>query len=205
MQSKKERISVKYHSLETIPARVFFEVLKTKNYQLLKPKPRTKGLEAIFMGIYDDFFLQSDNKEAKRYLELMKDISLFEYKILTIKQILHFLHYNLTTEKIHLDLIDSLKKHFDIDIDRSTPLASQIIDVLNVQVGIMQTDLDFLKAEFDEMIRKSQSKDFNYYDALVNLSQALPSNSLLSEDMSLATYIALEKEAKRLSDKQKMK
>lgn len=200
-----QKQSVKYHSLETIPARVFFEVLKTKNYQLLKPKPRIKGLEAIFMGIYDDFFLQSDNKEAKRYLELMKDISLLEYKILTIKQILHFLHYNRTTEKIHLDLIDSLKKHFDIDIDSSTPLASQIIDVLNVQVGIMQTDLDFLKAEFDEMIRKSQSKDFNYYDALVNLSQALPSNSLLREDMSLATYIALEKEAKRLSDKQKQK
>lgn len=196
---------VKYHSLETIPARVFFEVLKTKNYQLLKPKPRTKGLEVVFMAIYDDFFVQSDNKEAKRYLELMKDISLLEYKILTIKQILHFLHYNRTTEKIHLDLIDSLKKHFDIDIDRSTPLASQIIDVLNVQVGIMQTDLDFLKAEFDEMIRKSQSKDFNYYDALVNLSQALPSNSLLREDMTLATYVALEKEAKRLSDKQKTK
>ena len=71
----------KYNSIDTIPAKVFFEVLKTKNYQLLKPKPKEKGLEEIFVSIYDEFFLKSNNHEANRYLELTKEISFLKYKI----------------------------------------------------------------------------------------------------------------------------
>jgi len=80
----------KYNSIDTIPAKVFFEVLKSKNYQLLKPKPKEKGLEECFIAIYDDFFIKSDNSEAKSYLKLNKEIAFLEYKMAVIKQVLHF-------------------------------------------------------------------------------------------------------------------
>jgi len=80
----------KYNEISNIPAKVFFEILKTKNYQLLKPKPKEKGLEEIFISIYDEFFIKSDNLEAKRYLELNKNIAFLNYKIAIIKQTLAF-------------------------------------------------------------------------------------------------------------------
>jgi len=58
----------KFNNIYTIPAKTFFDILQTRNYQLLKPKPREKGLEAVFMAIYDEYFIKSDNHEAKEYL-----------------------------------------------------------------------------------------------------------------------------------------
>lgn len=198
----------KYNSFDNIPAKVFFNILKTEDYQLLKPKPKENkkaDLKALFMTIYDEFFLKSDNKEAKRYLELTKNIALLEYKISVVKQILYLLHYYPKTRKLQADLLKALKDGCGIEIDENNQFADEVLRVLNVDLGILQTDLDFYKAEFDEMIRKSKAKDYDYFDAIVNLSQVLPNNSLLKESMMLSTYVALEKEAKRISDLNKQK
>lgn len=198
----------KYNSFDNIPAKVFFDILKTEDYQLLKPKPKENkkaDLKALFMTIYDEFFVKSDNKEAKRYLELTKNIALLEYKISVVKQILHLLHYYPKTRKLQADLVKALKDGCGIEIDENNQFSDEVLRVLNVDLGILQTDLDFYKAEFDEMIRKSKAKDYDYFDAIVNLSQVLPNNSLLKESMMLSTYVALEKEAKRISDSNKQK
>lgn len=195
----------KYNSVENIPAKCFFEILKTKNYQLLKPKPSEKGLEAVFMAIYDDFFIGSDNYEAKEYLRLTKDISFYKYKIATLKQAVHFYYYNQTTKQMREDFIKALKDGYGIVIDLEADFAEEVKRVLTLEVGLIENDLAIAEIEFSKMIKKSQSKDFNYYEAVVGLGNILQGNSLVKEEMTLAVYMACEKSAKKMIEQQKNK
>lgn len=195
----------KYNSVDNIPAKCFFEILKTKNYQLLKPKPSEKGLEDVFMAIYDDFFIGSDNYEAKEYLRLTKEISFYKYKIATLKQSIHFYYYNRTTEQMRKDFIKSLKEGYGIIIDVNNDFTEEVKRVLTLEIGLIKNDLAIAEIEFNKMIKKSQSKDFNYFDAVVGLGNILQGNTLIKEKMTLAVYMALEKSAKKVIEQQNNK
>jgi hypothetical protein len=195
----------KYNSIDTIPAKVFFEILKSKNFQLLKPKPKEKGLEELFMCIYDEFFIKSDNPEANRYLELNKEISFLQYKIATLKQALHFYFYNRTTKEMREEFAKSLKDGFGIELNLEVPFIDEVQRVLSIEIGIIENDLNLSKIEFESMIKGSKSKDYDYYDELGILSQVLPNNSLLKEEMTLAVYVSLEKLAKKVVEQQNKK
>lgn len=187
----------KYKSIDTIPAKVFFEILKSKNYQLLKPKPKEQGLEQVFISIYDDFFVQSDNVESKRYLDLINDITFLEHKINVLKLNLKFYFYNRTTKEMRQEFAKALKTGYKIDLDLSVPFADEVQRVLNIEIGIINNDLEIAKLELTKLQKKAQNIDYNYYEQIGILSNVLPNNSLLREDMSLAIYIELEKLAKK--------
>jgi hypothetical protein len=195
----------KYNHITNIPAKVFFQTLKDKNYQNLKPKPSEQGLEAVFMSIHDDFFLQSDNEEAKEYLRVIKDVSKYEYQIAVLKQALHFYFYNKTTEQMRLEFIEALKKGYNIRIDKDKPFTEEVHRVLTTDLGIIQNDLSIAKIELEQMTKKSQAKDFDYYEQIGVLSTVLPNNALLKENMTLAVYVALEKQAKKVTEQQNKK
>ena len=143
----------KYNSIENIPAKTFFEILESKNYQLLKPKPSEKDLDKVFIAIYDDFFIKSDNDEAKDYLRLIKDIATIEYKIATLKQALHFYYYNKTTKEMRLDFINALKSGYGIEINVDAPFVEEVKRVLTIEVGILQNDLSMFKIEYENLIK----------------------------------------------------
>lgn len=195
----------KYNSIETIPAKTFFEILESKNYQLLKPKPREKGLEDVFISIYDEFFLKSDNPEANEYLKVTKDIAYIEYKIAVLKQSLYFYYHNTTTEKMRLDFIEALKEGYNIEIDKTKPFIDEVQKVLTIEIGILENDLNPLKSHYDSLIKNSKSKNFDYYESIGVLSNVLQSNSLLKENMTLAVYVTLEKLANKVVEQQKKK
>jgi len=195
----------KYHNIENIPAKVFFEILKSKNYQLLKPKPSEKGLEEVFISIYDEFFLKSDNPEANEYLKATKDIAYLEYKIAVLKQSLYFYYANKTTEQMRLDFIETIKEVYNIEIDKTKPFIDEVQRVLTIEIGILENDLNPLKSHYDSLIKNSKSKNFDYYESIGVLSNVLQSNSLLKENMTLAVYVTLEKLANKVVEQQKKK
>jgi len=195
----------KYNEISNIPAKVFFEILKTKNYQLLKPKPKEKGLEEIFISIYDEFFIKSDNLEAKRYLELNKNIAFLNYKIAVIKQTLAFLYYSTTTRQMRIDYLEALKIGCGIEINVDVEFSDEVKRILTENIGWIENDLAFDEQELKEMLNKSQNKDYDYYDSIGVLSNILPNNSLLKEDMNLAVYITLEKLAQKVQSQQNKK
>jgi hypothetical protein len=138
-------------------------------------------------------------------LELTKDIAFYKYKIATLKQSIHFYFYNKTTEKMRLDFIDAMKQGYGIEINKDVPFIEEVERVLTIEIGIINNDLNFAQIEFDEMINKSKNKDFDYYDSIGALSNVLPNNSLLKEDMTLAVYVTLEKQAQRIVEQQNKK
>ena len=183
----------KYNSISTLPAKTFFEILESKNYQLLKPKPREKGLEQIFVSIYDEFFVKSDNHEANEYLKLTKDIAYLTAKIAYLKQALHFYFYNQTTEQMRLDFIEALKVGYDIVIDTELPFIDEVQRVLSVEVGIIQNDLTMAEMAYKGMTKKSQAKAFDYEKQIVSIENVIGRN--INDGIMLDKYIAYEKQA----------
>jgi hypothetical protein len=191
----------KYNSIENIPAKVFFDILHSKNYQLLKPKPSEKGLEKVFMDIYDDFFVKSDNSEAKRYLNLTTNIAFLEYKIATIKQVMHFVYYtaNITAD-MKLKLLNALEVGCGIFIDKNEDFGIEVQRVLQVEIGIIENDLTMEKLELDNISKNRKEVIFDFYDNIVSLSNIHERN--IDETLTLAMFIALDKSAKQKIKKQ---
>jgi len=190
----------KFHSLDTIPAKFFFQILETKNYQLLKPKPSEKDLEAVFIGIYDEFFLKSDNFEAKRYLEVTKEIAFINYKISSLKQSLHFYFYNQTTKEMRDDFTKALFDGYGITIDPNLPFIDEVLRVLNIEIGILQNDLSFLESEFKLMISKSKKQAFDYEENVVAMEGVIGRS--ISDGIMLDKYIAYAKQSQKIISKQ---
>ena len=190
----------KYNSIETIPAKVFFSILENKNFQLLKPKPREKDLEATFIAIYDEFFIKSDNPEANEYLRLTKEIAFLNHKIAYLKQSLHFYYYNWTTEKMRIDFIDALKQGYDIVIDKELPFGQEVLRVLTVEVGIIQNELTLCNTTFKQMTSKSKQKAFDYEEQIVSLENVIGRG--IKDGIMLDKYIAYGKTAKGIVERQ---
>jgi hypothetical protein len=193
----------KYNSIENIPAKTFFDILHSKNYQLLKPKPSEEELEKIFTNIYDDFFIKSDNYEAKQYLKLTTNIAFLKYKIATIKQVLHFIYYNDVTEEMKLKLLDALEKGCEIYIDKNSDFADELQRVLQVEIGIIENDLTMEELEIENISKNRTNKIFDFYDNIVSLSNV--HNRNIDEKLTLAMYISIEKSASRIIKEQNKK
>ena len=186
----------KYDTIYNIPAKVFFNILENKDYQNLCPKPKEKGLESVFIAIYDQFFIKSNNPEANEYLKLTKEIAFLEHKIGYLKQALHFYFYNQTTEQMRIDFINAVKQGYDIEIDRDVPFIDEVQRILSVEIGIIQNDLTLAKLNFEAMTKKSQKKAFDYESQIVNIENVIKRS--IADDITLAKYIAYEKSANQI-------
>ena len=183
----------KFNNISNIPAKVFFEILKDKNYQLLKPKPSEKDLEQVFISIYDDFFIQSENPEAIRYLELTKNVAFLEYKIAMIKSTLGFLYYSTTTRQMRIDYLNALKEGAGIEINVDVDFSDEVKRILTENIGWIENDLNFDKLELQQMLSKSKGKEMNYIQRLVDLAVASPQNLMIKQDMTLLEFVHTEK------------
>ena len=193
----------KFNKIDNIPAKVFFEILKTKDYQLLKPKPKEKDLETVFMFIYDDYFVKSNNHQANEFLRLTNSIAFLEYKINTIKSTLKFIYYNKTTKEMRLDILKALKSGCDIYIDENLPFTEEVHRVLTIEIGVLNNDLSICKLELKDLVKDAVSKDFEYYDSIIGLSNI--HNRSLNSDLTLAEYVAYEKSAEKIINQSKKK
>ena len=195
----------KYNHIENIPAKVFFQILQSKDYQQLKPKPREKDLDKIFMSIYDEYFLRSENDQAKEFLRLQNVLLVNAYKISILKQSLAFYFYNQTTKEMRHEFIEALKTGFNIHVDETLPFIDEVRRLLDIELGILQNEISLAKIELETMKGGSQSKEFDFYDAIIGLSNVLTGNSLIKDDMTLAIYVALEKSARKQIEHQTKK
>jgi len=180
----------KYNSVSNIPAKLFFDILESKDFDLLEPEENEVGLEQVFSDIYNEYFIKSDNQQSKRFLELEQNIFFMNYKIQSILMVLDFLTLNKTTKEIRETLLKALID-IGVDIDLQNEFDEEVKNILNVSIGILQNDLSFLEIEIEEIKKMSSKKDFDYYDTIVNMESILERN--LPEDILLIKYISYEK------------
>ncbi len=190
----------KYNSVNNIPAKLFFDILHEKNFDLLEPTEGEEGLEEVFSDIYDEYFLKSDNPRSKRFLELEQEIKFMEYKIQSIIQVLDFLMFNKTTKEIRDKLLEALIS-IGINVSLDNNFVEEVKNVLNVELGILQNDLSFLNIEMEQMKKENTGGVFDFYESLVGL-ESIHERSL-DDEMVLIKYINYEKLAIKKAELQK--
>jgi hypothetical protein len=186
----------KYNSYDNIPAKVFFNILDSKNYQLLKPKPKEKGLEAVFMAIYDEWFIKTDNEEAKEYLTLRNELVVLQNKLNGVKAVLYHIYKNkhILTDEMYLQLCESIKKGFGIYVNTNTDFYDEMKRVLQSEVGCIKDDISFKEAELNDLVEKNKGKKFNYFAVVDSIANALAPR-IINSDMLLAEFVEAEKSA----------
>jgi len=191
----------KYNSIENIPAKLFFEVLNTRDYTLLVAEQENEDLEEVFTAIYDDFFVKIKNPQAKMYLEMTWRVNFLSYKIETIRQVMHFLWYENVIEEHRLKLLDALEKGCGIYIDKSAKFADEVLRVLQVECGIIENDLTMATLELQNTFGKQGTEKFDFYKTIVGLSNI--HNRNIEDNIVLAMYVAIENSAKDIIKSQK--
>lgn len=191
----------KYNSIENIPAKLFFEVLNTRDYTLLVAEQENEDLEAIFTEIYDDFFVKINNPQAKMYLEMTWKVNFLSYKIETIRQVMHFLYYENVIEEHRLKILDALEKGCGIYVDKSAKFADEVLRVLQVECGIIENDLTMATLELKNTFGKQEEGKFDFYKTIVSLSNV--HNRNIEDNIVLAMYVAIENSAKDIIKSQK--
>ena len=180
----------KYNSINNIEAKLFFEILHSKNFELLERENENEDLKEVFSSIYDDYFTKADNEKGKAYLELTQTIAFLEYKANTVKQVMRFLVSNKTTKEIRETLLDALIS-IGININKENNFLEEIQNVLQVELGIIDNEVSLAKIDLENIQNKDKSKVFDFYESLVNLETVLERNLL--DDVTLIKFVYYEK------------
>ena len=181
---------VKYNSINNIPAKLFFEILDSKDYTLLQSDDTNDNLEEVFVKIYDEFFLKSDKPEAKLFLELQQNIALMTYKVESVKQVLYFLTFTKTTKEMREKLLDALIS-IGININLGNNFLEEVQNILQVELGIIENDINQAKNDLESMSKQNKDSVFNFYEHLISLENAHERN--LDDEMVLIKFIEYEK------------
>lgn len=181
---------VKYNSINNIPAKLFFEILDTKDYTLLQSDNAEYNLEEVFVKIYDEFFLKSDKPEAKLFLELQQNIALMTYKVESVKQVLYFLTFTKTTKEMREKLLKALIS-IGININLENDFLEEVQNVLQIECGILDNEINLAKNDLESMSKQNKDSVFNFYEHLISLENAHERN--LDDEMVLIKFVEYEK------------
>ena len=190
----------KYNSIDNLPAKVFFEILKTRDYQLLKPKPNevTEDLETLFRTIQDSYFLALNDPKSILYLRLYNSVHFLNYKIELIDKVLRVINaydtVGIPKEEIE-KLIDALAQGCKIRFDKSKPLTQEIERVLKVEIGILKNDLSITLSDVERMSNEGNKEEISYYKTFVSIQKVM--EIALNEKMVLAEYLEWSISAKQ--------
>jgi len=180
----------KYNSVNNIPAKVFFEILYKKDYELLQRENETEELDKIFSDIYDDYFIQSENEKAKEFLGLRENIAFLVYKVESIKQVVQFLFENKTTREMREMLLDALIS-IGVNVNKEADFLDEVQNILQIELGIIENDINLSKMELESIQENNEDVVFNFYESLIALESAHERS--LDDEMVLAKYIQYEK------------
>jgi len=189
----------KYNSINNIPAKLFFDVLETKDFNLLEPI-EGEDAEEVFVAIYDDYFVKSNNYRSNEFLRLRQEIAFLTYKIESIVQLLDFLLFNTTTKEMRVTLLEALVE-IGVNINIEANFYEETQNILQVELGILNNDLNFLKIDLENLSKENKETVFNFYETLVGLESIHERN--LDDLMVLARYIEYEKLAVKKTEMQK--
>ena len=203
----------KYDSYAVFPADLFFKIRDSKDYQLMKPKPRTSTvwLEKIFLQVFDDYFMKLDNEDAKRYLELLEQEKIIECKIVAFKSVLKFhwetppnLWNHPTIVKIRVEQITALNEYLDAHFDLEKDFNEELMNTLSVSIGILENDLTMIGFELEDLRKEHDMKPFEFYDSIQNINETNMYGQINSTCL-LPEYVAAVKSASKKVRLQKLK
>lgn len=163
-------------TFDNIPAKLFFKVLKERKFDEVS--------EAEFTAIYDEFFLQNDNSEAKLYLKTMNQVLFLETKIKICENTFLYLKNPLLSQEQKDEILNELKNSCKVSNEQD--------------LAFLRNDLKIFMMQLDEM-KAQPTNEVSFYDSLAQMSQIL--NRSIDENLTLAMYVANQKLTKKIANK----
>jgi len=182
----------KYHSIHNISAKLFFDILDSKDFELLERNTESEDLEQVFTAIYDDWFVKSENEKSKEYLTLRENIAFITFKIESVRQVIGFLFFNKTTKEMRTTLLEALIS-IGINISLDNDFTEEVTNILQVELGCIENDLNMMKMEVETIQDSQNDSVFSFYEHLISLESAHERS--LDDAMVLAKFIEYEKMA----------
>lgn len=172
-----------------IPARLFFEILKTENLNLLKKdkdkKVKRKQLKKNWNQIYDEYFELKDDQKMKIIIQTQKDIISLATTIELVKQAL----YVIVSKKLDDNQIKVLSekiKLLNFPFDENNPLESAH-SLITEYIPSLQTRIEFEKENLKSLTEGQASTFEDNCVAFESYGYSV------NENCSLRRYIAYEK------------
>ena len=94
-------------------------------------------------------------------------------------------------------LLESLI-YIGVNINLEAEFMQEVQNVLQVEIGILENDLNIAKMDFENLSKGQQESVYNFYESLVSLETAMERS--LDDEMVLAKYIEYEKLAVKKSE-----
>lgn len=163
----------------------------------MRPKPgvSTEKLQEIYLAVFDEWFLKTDNPDAQRWLELRSILAIAEGKKHVIKTMLLLIWQ--TPEILWNDPIVSDMRKTQIAavnrfLDEPMPVEGDFLEdldrVLNVEIGIIENEINFAESEMKEITKNDTDAIYDFYKELQSLEEI--HGRTLNEKMLLPMFVA---------------
>ena len=203
---RKKKVAKTWHNCD-IPAKLFFNILSTQNFNLLikdisendnVKKPSKGTLNRTWDKIYDEFYLLVDSRQLRLILETKKTVLEYILKIETVKTVLFALAKYQFNEKQLEEIVQQLKEH-NIFIDLKGDLTEQVSNIIKYDIAGLETALQ-IELDNLENLQDGEKRTFE-----ANCVIFEDYGFKVSTDCTLKMYIEYEKAviAKAAQQKQK--
>jgi len=190
-KKKKETKPVIYWTNCDIPAKVFFHIMHSGEFDQLGTD-KAENLESAFNIIFDEYIEVDNNTQIMDWYTQRCKVENIRKTINMVETCLHHITFSIMThdellEAIRvINLIKGVNVRFDINKD---PL-DEIIRIQQKVLGSLQNDLNF------ELSKEKDTKEdvqYHFEEDLVSIENVLERS--VPEDMSLRKFVFLKKSA----------
>lgn len=190
---------MKFYSNLAIPARTFFEIIESGDlsHLIISGKPSSKHLSNAWTKIYDLYYEKRQDSKMSMIFEHQKKMKLIEFKINVATNCMKALVIVDFPKEQLKEVCNALKK-LNISIDPDKRITEEVLNKLQIDINNMKIQYDDQQAKIKNL-SKGVKSDFE--DICVNIENCLERS--ISENISMAKFISLEKSAIKKNNYQK--
>lgn len=183
----------KYYNDLEIPAKLFFDVLEDGdlNKLIVSGSPAEEELIDAWDNIFDKYFEAREDAKMRLILKKQATISLTARKIESFRDYTYILFNNPFNKEQLLEIVEALKKA-GLRISIKNELKKEILRVLKITIPSLEIQLKLDTQNLKELTKGKKQK---FVDALASMT--LAGGVKLNNDVTLAFYIAYEKQLRK--------
>lgn len=182
-----------------IPAKLFFDILNTRDYTKLGTAP-IEELEKAFEKIFDEYVVLDGNEKVIQWYKKQCKISFLNYQIWVIETALYTICYAPLTKEQRIRVIDNLNamQTPKVKFDKDKPILDE---VQRIQRSVLGSIRNRLNLELSNEKKVEEQAKYSYRKDLAAIENVLGHS--LPEKMSLEMFLERKKSAVEKSNNQR--
>lgn len=198
---KKPEPKILYYTDCQIPARLFFDVMHTEDYQLLGTVGK-EDCEDAYDKIFDEYLQIMPNPRLISYVRRKSKVENIQLKITTIKSILAIIAFTSLTQAERDVIIDQLNSIEGVKIRMSKDPKIIVSEIERIHTSVLGELRNILNMELEQLPKDTAKAKYVFEKDIVNLRLALDGMHI-NDDINLYMFAELTKSATEISNQRK--